>query len=656
MKFFLSLLLAFQTAAPLHANVNKEWIKDILNLVRECRSKELTPSQKLDVYVSMSKYSSHQRASAYLADCRRQIVHQVYQDPFSRDYLNLLLEIDQKSVSQPIPMADMALDLRIEWEKRYLPSVQTLLVQNNKRNASLIPVTLMAATLVLIAGRRVSLSKASLVRKYFRIASLTALGGLSFPRPAGGEGYSEEQSQYILDEHRKSGIPIDPAQLIGIKGLAGDKIESYGLTELTDLYERELVAFASSVGVSAAAISLIRMMRAAHAIRVAATTARVATATGTAAATGGIVASGGTLLVAIAVGWALSEGANFYLDQRQEKKLKGNVHDSILRIEGDLAKIQQIMNQSSTNNLNIEDLHEPSNSLYLRTRDFLDSIYHLVGYYNLPIIEATVTLAESLNKISNKYDVSIEWALEAGKAMELQQLALFMAEHPPRKTTRQRDVKKMNQKIKNAVQKFELQVANAIGNYKECTIESTESDFIENYQTGIYRETMIDYLDATLSNNGDSQMRMHYSSNFVKIQTAMSSKKSQAIDGLDYSIAKIFQRMDQDLDAYAKLQKYTLDESTLDTVQLAYLSATQKQAQTQWALKMARFDFCKNPNALLYQASQYLMKQQDILNKTILRGQIPNQYFLEDLATNLSADIRRKEAITQQILDREGVL
>ncbi|MCB0393465.1 MAG: hypothetical protein KDD25_02835 [Bdellovibrionales bacterium] len=645
-------------------------IIEVLKLKARCVSVATNLDGKIESYIQLANQvdGASQKSLVAVSECESSIAKEVFSQPFGESYLESLNRVNEYAKSGPVAICDLSLALRNEWEVRYLPLLHTL--YGAQYQASDVPMNLFLSALAMLAFRNASAAKAGLIQKllyFLRFSSTTT--GVTL-------GYKALEGTVAHVQLKTSGIqiPTDPAQILNCPGIGSNAgaLETASFEELGQMIEDDLHAQFTSMGVSAALLATIRIWRAVRIARAAQAAATAAAVAGGAAATGGsILASAGPQVLLFVASIAIYKGVDYYLDRRRENKHRQQLEDSqwqLINYLGSASRIAKQLPKPEKEMTDVErkqyqkvfeDLQNRLTLAYYQARQVLENAYHLVGFYNTEMIERALEFGGDIQKLSVSYGKDLEWLMKAkekDKRGELRDFVVSSYRVDVRSLGQSEAVwidenkaRKMIKKAENLISDFAEDVEEILADYDDCKIQNWTSDTEESYQTSIYRQAWIEQLSGSEAQTGAGN---RYSRNLLKFRAAITNGVDQGTlvdEDVINSLLGIQNSIGMKLRDFAKEGGYVLNESNRIEMERRFLIRANERAQVQWHLRTSNGDFCRDPNAVLFQVSEYFDRLDKMTNVVYLKNKV-EFHFLRTLALRLRADVSRNEDIANSIV------
>lgn len=631
---------------------------------QKCTQAESTLSERVESYLVLSGMANPTATS----ECESSIVNEIFSQPLENQYVEKLKAINQFSKRNPMAICDLDLSIRSEWERRFLPLLHT--VMGAEYAASDVPVNIFLSALSLLAFRNANAAKAGLIRKlmlFLRMSSVTTGTAL---------GYSAIEDSVVFYQAKANGvkIPVDPAKILDCPGIGSqaDGLEMATLDELGAMIEDDLTAQFTSMGVSLALIQTMKIWRAIRIAKTAHAAASLGTAgvvAGSAAATGGsVLASAGPQVLLFIAGIAVYKGVDYYLDHRRETQHREALSRSqedlnqFLRRASEIAKQlpksvdEMTPEEISFHSAKLEQLNNNLTIAFYKAREVLEHTYHLVAFYNAPMIEVAMEFATEVQKISGRYQRDLPWILGAETALRNGKLNEYLTQTQSTQFD-QRTIQKMIDAATEAIEEFSEDSTEIMVDYDRCLIDNHHTETKESYHMSIYRSAWISLLPTTAANGaGDlnfSNAMSAYGTNVVRLRNTLNSYDASTLNqedlfGLEV-LLDIQKSIDVGINDFAAAGRYVLNDQTYSQVERDFLIAANKRATVQWHLKTVDGDFCRDPNAVLFQISEYFDRLNDVTNVIYLKNKV-GFHFLRTLANRLKADVARNEDIANSIV------
>ena len=211
----------------------------------------------LDHYIYLTKNSGSQY---HVNECEDAIVKKVFENFNEKIYLEKLGSINEKAKTHPVDMCVLDIAIRAEWERLYLPLLNTEYFKEfNSNNATSNIYTSLMPLLIFS-----DITSRSRIAKIGHL--LTRLALMSYIT----KETVTNRDLLLLKQNRFSSpdIPIDPALVLDCPatGSLRDGLEASNLYALGQMLETEVISGLSSMGINVGIFGVIKMIQKATSI------------------------------------------------------------------------------------------------------------------------------------------------------------------------------------------------------------------------------------------------------------------------------------------------------------------------------------------------------------------------------------------------------
>lgn len=662
MRYFILLLVSFFVDT---ASADMQYQNYALT---NCVHQNNNLSDKLNHYTYLTKNSA---AQYHINECEDAIVTEVFNNFKEEEYLEKLSLINEKAKTHPIDMCLLDMAIRFEWESKYLPLLTTdYFSQYNSNNASSnIYTSLMA--LLIFKDPKSSRKIAQIGNMLFRLYMM---------------GYIAKETVtnkdlLLLKENRFSSpdIPIDPALVLdcpAIGSLQGG-LEATNIHALGEMLEREVVAGLTSMGFNLGAFGAMRMIQRAKAIKNISTTAKVAK--------GGLSLGAifGPQALVFAGSMATYEGVEagikHYLSTTKrnnfESELEGQIQDLDRSVRSLKSSLSKMPNHFYSLNLNTHlELHGKIRNIegelertYILSREVMEDVYNLIGFYNVPVLEKSVELNAKLKDIQTFKGThrDISWIETAHNKIRAD-LSLnddtYTKYREFQAQTNSTDIDagmvvKAYLKWQEATDKFESEVAQIRTQKTTCIPEEAQG----SHRHGIYRTGLVEMLK---NQNLDAVNGLHNSLSLKRIELMDEvSRLANSMAMGNYTsngeiLSSIYNKIDRaivlSMPVYKGLNFENIQNEhhnrVINHLRLTILKRDIKESNKTWYDSFRKGNFCRDSSSLLYQASQYFSYLHRMM--TALYKDKMTIGFFDNLSKRIQADINKNESFEVEMRNR----
>ena len=536
------------------------------------------------------------------------------------------LQLTKNAKAHPADMCILDIAIRSEWERRYLPLLSTEYFKEYRANnaGSNIYTNLMA----LLIFRDINST-----RKIARIGHL--LFRLAIMAYVTKETVTNKDV-LLLKQNRFSSpdIPIDPALVLDCPAIGSlqDGLEATNIHALGEMLEREVVAGLTSMGFNLGAFGAMRMIQRAKAIKNVSTATKVAR--------GGLSIGaifGPQVLVfagSIAAYEGVEAGVKHHLNTAKRNNFESELKEQIDELDRSINKLKSSLSKMPDHfyslNLNthpelrekIERVEGELERTYILSREVMEDVYSLIGFYNVPILEKSMELNGKLQKIQTFKGVwrDISW-IESAHSRIRADLSIKDDNYTTyREFQAQTDsanidagkVVRAYLEWKEATDKFENDVAQIRTQRSKCTPEKVK----DSYRHDIYRTSLIEMLRNQKLDAVDNLYRSLNLQNLElmdEINRLATTLATQNYTTNGEILNSIYKKTDRAImlamPVYKGLDFQDIQNEhsnrVINHLRLTMLERDIKESNKTWYDSFRRGDFCRDSSSLLYQASQY---------------------------------------------------
>ncbi len=649
-------------------------IQDLNSATETCMDNNSSLSDKLYSYVYLTNNSREFRARE--RECEDIIVEEIFKDFEQRSYLDKLSKVNDVYKEHPVNICGgLALAIRAEWEQRYLPLLSTKYFEEYKDNNAITNIYASSMAL-LIFENPISKRLAKIANLAYKLALASYITTEVVT--------NRDMLTSIINKKRFSmkNVPSDPALTLecGTIGSLEDGVNVANMHALGMKLENELAAQFTSMGlIIVPAISILK--RAELLGQAGKTINNVKKGLSIGAIFGPQVLLFAGSLVAYE---GMEAGIEYYISRQRRMKFESDLLNSISKLEESIKSLEDSLSNMPDNfysildskpilTSNVENMENKLEDSYVLSREVMQGVYNLIGFYNAPILEKTMQLHADLEKIQTfkvgfikRQHRDFHWIETAYNKIQAD-LSLSDGSYPTyREFQTSTDSNRIDaDKVIRAYNKWQDAVSNFESEVSQIRLsrqarqqcipkfrETPRQDSIvidESYRHGIYRTGLIHILQNKKT-DVYNDLYKSLDPKTLEVKDELHKIASRMVDRNHTSNSTVLSSVYSDVDRAIRHAGQTTDRNRLNYMRLGVLQRHDLSSKRAWHDSFRQGHFCRNANALLYQASRYFSHLNHSIT-SLYRNKM-NVGFFGRLAKRINADISKNEAFENDMREK----